>query len=188
MYIASAYWGSTGTAATVVDRGLYIVAAGSITFLASEVLVNFVRIHGPVLDRSMPVTTLNENLGRMIVFIVGLAVVLHGLGLANHADAYRSWRGRSGCRTGAAGHTRESVRGFLPDGREAHPRRQLHQAVVGRGRVSRRHRLAREPLEAVVEQHGARAEREALAVDRHQLPLAGARNGRDNQCERRLRE
>ncbi len=82
IYIASSYWGLAGNAAIALDKGLYVVAAGSFTFLASEVLVNLVRIHGPVLDPSMPVTTLNENLVRIIVFIVGVAVVLHGLGLA----------------------------------------------------------------------------------------------------------
>jgi small-conductance mechanosensitive channel len=82
IYIATGYWRLTGQAATVLDRGLYVVAAASLTFLASEVLVNFVRIHGPVLDRSTPATTLNENIVRILTFSVGLAVILQGLGLA----------------------------------------------------------------------------------------------------------
>ena len=44
-------------------------------------LVELVRIHGPVIDPSLPTTTLTENLVRIVVVILGLLVILTGLGL-----------------------------------------------------------------------------------------------------------
>ena len=82
IYIASGYWVLPEKAANALDKGLYVVAVASLTFLVAEVLVKFVRIHGPVLDPSMPTTTLNENLIRIVVVIIGLIGALHGLGLA----------------------------------------------------------------------------------------------------------
>ena len=67
--------------AIALDKGLYVVAAASLTFLVSEVLVKFVRVHGPVLDPSQPTTTLTENLVRIVVVILGLLVILAGLDL-----------------------------------------------------------------------------------------------------------
>jgi small-conductance mechanosensitive channel len=82
IYIASGYWVLPEKAATALDKGLYVVAVASLTFLVADVLVKFVRIHGPVLDSSIPTTTLNENLIRIVVVIIGLIGALHGLGLA----------------------------------------------------------------------------------------------------------
>ena len=107
-------------------------------------------------------------------------------GAVDYADSDRARRRRPRHRAGAAGHARQSV--CRPDGREADPHRQLHPALVGRRGVPRRHRLAREPAAAAVEQHRARAEREAFAIDRHQLPLARAGAGRDVRGKRRLQE
>ena len=174
------FWILPEKSRTRSTKALYVVAAASLTFLASEVLVKLVRTHGPAIDPSLPTTTLTENLVRIVVVILGLLVILRGLGLDITPMLDGPRRRRSRRRARAAGHAGESVRGLLPDGREAHPHRQLHQAVVGRGRLSRRHRLAREPAAAIDEQHSARAERQALAVDRHELPFARSRAGRDH--------
>ncbi len=45
-------------------------------------LVKLVRTHGPTIDRALPVTTLTENLVRIVVVILGLLVILAGLGLS----------------------------------------------------------------------------------------------------------
>ena len=81
IYVAAGFWNLPENPAIALDKALYVVAAASLTFLTSEVLVKFVRIHGPVLDPSAPVTTLNENLVRIVVFILGLLVILAGLNL-----------------------------------------------------------------------------------------------------------
>jgi small-conductance mechanosensitive channel len=81
IYIAAGFWILATNIANTVNRGLYVIAAASLTFLASEVLVKLVRTHGPAIDPSLPTTTLTENLIRIIVVIVGLLIVLTGLGL-----------------------------------------------------------------------------------------------------------
>jgi small-conductance mechanosensitive channel len=81
VYIAAGFWVLPEKIANTIDKGLYVVAAASLTLLASEVLVKFVRIHGPVIDPSQPTTTLTENLVRIVVIILGLLVILAGLDL-----------------------------------------------------------------------------------------------------------
>src|SRR5687767_3415157 len=81
IYVAAGFWILATNIANTVNRGLYVVAAASLTFLASEVLVKLVRTHGPAIDPSLPTTTLTENLVRIIVVILGLLIVLTGLGL-----------------------------------------------------------------------------------------------------------
>jgi small-conductance mechanosensitive channel len=81
IYIAASFWILPDTIATTLDKGLYVVVAASLTFLASEVLITIVRIHGPFIDPSLPTTTLTENLIRIVVVIFGILVILGGLGL-----------------------------------------------------------------------------------------------------------
>ena len=81
IYIAAGFWILPEKIANALDKGLYVVAAASLTLLASEVLVKLVRIHGPAIDPSQPTTTLTENLVRIVVVILGLLVILAGLDL-----------------------------------------------------------------------------------------------------------
>src|SRR5262245_46810451 len=80
-YIAAGFWHPIPELATTIGKALYVITAASLTFLASEVLVKFIRIHGPVIDRTQPTTTLTENLIRIVVVIIGLLVILNGLGI-----------------------------------------------------------------------------------------------------------
>jgi small-conductance mechanosensitive channel len=81
LYVAAGFWVLATNIANTVNRGLYVVAAASLTFLASEVLVKLVRTHGPAIDPSLPTTTLTENLIRIVVVTIGLLVILAGLRL-----------------------------------------------------------------------------------------------------------
>jgi small-conductance mechanosensitive channel len=80
-YVAAGFWTLPEKSATAIDRALYVAAALSLTFLASEVLVKLAQTHGPSVDPSLPRTTLTENLIRIVVVIVGLLVILKGIGL-----------------------------------------------------------------------------------------------------------
>ena len=188
IYIAAGFWILPEKIAIALDKGLYVVAAASLTFLVVG-SARQARPHPRAGDRSLaadddahrePRTHRRRH--------PRLARHPGRTRPADYADSDGSRRRRSCRRSRAAGHARESVCGFLSDGRKAHPHRQLHQAVVWRGRISRRHRLAREPSAAVDEQHRARAERQVVAVDRHQLRLARSRDRRHDRGERRLCE
>ncbi len=82
IYLAADFWILAPKIATTFDKALYVVAAASFTFLAAEVLVKLVRTHGPTIEPALPVTTLTENLVRIVVVILGLLVILAGLGLS----------------------------------------------------------------------------------------------------------
>ncbi len=81
VYIAAGFWILPPNVATAINRALYVAAAASLTFLASEVLVKLVRTHGRTLEHPLPTTTLTENLVRIVVVTIGLLVVLRGVGL-----------------------------------------------------------------------------------------------------------
>jgi small-conductance mechanosensitive channel len=81
IYIAAGFWILPEKIANALDKGLYVVAAASLTLLVSEVLVTLVRTHGPAIAPSPPTTTLTENLVRIVVVILGLLVILAGLDL-----------------------------------------------------------------------------------------------------------
>jgi len=81
IYISMSFWILPAEVANTIHKGLYVIAAASLTFLASEILVKLVRTHGPAIDPSLPTTTLTENLVRIVVVILGLLVILKGLGL-----------------------------------------------------------------------------------------------------------
>ena len=81
VYIAAGFWTLPPKISTALDRGLYVVLAASLTFLASETLVRLVRTHRPSADSSLPATTLTENIIRIVVVILGMLIVLTGLGL-----------------------------------------------------------------------------------------------------------
>lgn len=82
IYIAAGFWIVAPNIANTLDKTLYVVAAASLTFLAAEVFVRLIHIHGPAIDPSLPTTTLTENLIRIVVVVLGLLVILHGLGLS----------------------------------------------------------------------------------------------------------
>jgi small-conductance mechanosensitive channel len=81
IYVAAGFWTLTPNAAVTINKGLYVVAAASLTFLASEVLSKLVRTPGQAIDTGLPTTTLTENLIRIVVVTIGLLVILRGLGL-----------------------------------------------------------------------------------------------------------
>lgn len=81
IYIVAGFWVLPIEIEEALHKGLYVVAAASLTFLAAEVLVRLVRTHGPALDPSMATTTLTENVVRIVVVILGLLVILSGLGM-----------------------------------------------------------------------------------------------------------
>lgn len=81
IYIAKGLWILPVEMARTLDKAIYVVAAASFTFLASEVLVKLVRMHGPTTDSALPTTTLTENLVRIVIVILGVLVILGGLGI-----------------------------------------------------------------------------------------------------------
>ena len=80
VYVAAGFWVLATNFKTTLDKGLYVAAAVSLTFLAAEVLVTLVRTHGAGVDGPLPRTTITENLVRIVAIILGLLVVLTGLG------------------------------------------------------------------------------------------------------------
>ena len=82
IYIAAGFWVLPPNIAKALDKALYVIAAGSLTLLAAEVLVTLVRTHGRSIDPSLPTTTLTENLVRIVVIMLGLLIILNGLGLS----------------------------------------------------------------------------------------------------------
>ena len=81
VYVAAGFWTLTPNGANTINKALYVLAAASLTSLASEVLAKLVRTPGHTLDAGLATTTLTENLVRIVVVTLGLLVILRGLGL-----------------------------------------------------------------------------------------------------------
>jgi small-conductance mechanosensitive channel len=82
IYVASGFWTIEAALRGTLNNSLYVVGALSVTLLTAEILVELVRNRGTRIDPSLPRTTLTENLVRIVVVVIGVAVTLNGLGVS----------------------------------------------------------------------------------------------------------
>lgn len=81
-YIAVGLWPLPEHLLRTLTAGLYLFGWLSATVIAADAAGQVVSLYGGQLQRSMPVTSLTENIARIIVVILGLMMILHGLGIS----------------------------------------------------------------------------------------------------------
>ncbi len=64
------------------DKGLSILAVFACAMVAANILTGFTRIHAERIDSVLPVTSLTENVIRIVVYGVAGLIVLNGLGIS----------------------------------------------------------------------------------------------------------
>jgi len=82
IYVALEFSELPQTMVAKADRGLSILATIAVTMLAANILCGFARIRAERIESIMPVTSLTENIIRIIVYGVGVLVILNGLGIS----------------------------------------------------------------------------------------------------------
>jgi small-conductance mechanosensitive channel len=64
------------------DRALSILATIAVTMAAANILCGFTRIRAEKIDPILPVTSLTDNIIRIVVYGVGGMIILNGLGIS----------------------------------------------------------------------------------------------------------
>lgn len=70
------------------DTGLSILATIAVTMVTANILCAFTRIRAERIESVLPVTSLTENIIRIVVYGVGALIVLNSIGISSR----RSWR------------------------------------------------------------------------------------------------
>jgi len=64
------------------QKGIFVLGVISVTLVLSSLSTKLVRVYTPAIETALPVTSLTQNIARIIVFIVGLLTVLHSVGIS----------------------------------------------------------------------------------------------------------
>ena len=82
VYITAGFWPLSSNLRWVIEHGLFILAAASVTFFAAGVAMRLVASYGSTFQSTLPVTSLTQNLTWLLVMILGTLVALNGLGVS----------------------------------------------------------------------------------------------------------
>lgn len=66
----------------LVGKVLLVLGIGSVTFVAANISSQFIRTYSTKIESTLPVTSLTQNLTRIVVFAVGLLIILNSLGIS----------------------------------------------------------------------------------------------------------
>jgi small-conductance mechanosensitive channel len=82
VWIAAGYWPLTAEVQLLVERGVFVVGAVSVTLAAAAIASQSVDVYGATLAPALPVSSLTRNVAWALVAALGLLVVLNGVGLS----------------------------------------------------------------------------------------------------------
>ncbi len=82
LYVALGVSGLPGTWVERADRALSILAVVAVVMATSNILCGWVRIRAERIESILPVTSLTENIIRIVVYSVGALIVLNALGIS----------------------------------------------------------------------------------------------------------
>jgi len=82
LYMASGYWMLPAQIADVFQKTLFVVVAMSVTLLVAAVAATVTREYGHTVAGDLPVTSLMQNVVRLLVVLVGGLTIMNGLGLS----------------------------------------------------------------------------------------------------------
>ena len=70
------------SAVQIAEKVLFVLGALSVTLAAVKISDNFIKVYSARIDSALPVTSLTQNLGRIIIFGVGILILLNSLGVS----------------------------------------------------------------------------------------------------------
>jgi small-conductance mechanosensitive channel len=82
VYIAAGYWTLPPHVATTVNKALIVLVGVSVTLVAASVAASMTRDYGRAVQGDLPVSSLSQNVARILIVIVGALTILHGLGVS----------------------------------------------------------------------------------------------------------
>jgi len=66
----------------VIDKLLLVLGVLSITFVLANISAKLVSVYSSKIEAALPVTSLTQNISRILVFIIGILIILHSLGIS----------------------------------------------------------------------------------------------------------
>lgn len=81
-YVALGVWALPPRVDAVIDKGIFVLAAASLTFCAVAIVAGLTGRYGPALGHAMPITSLTRTIASGVVFTIGVLIVLNGLGVS----------------------------------------------------------------------------------------------------------
>lgn len=64
------------------EKVLFVLGALSVTLAAVKISDKFIEVYSARIDSALPVTTLTQNIGRIVIFGVGILILLNSLGIS----------------------------------------------------------------------------------------------------------
>jgi len=66
----------------IANRSLLVLVIFSVTFVAANFAANLIKIYSRKIESALPVTSLTQNISRIIIFGVGILIILNSLGIS----------------------------------------------------------------------------------------------------------
>ncbi len=82
LYLAVDFWQPSEPLLTTFHRAAFVLIWLSVTFLTARVVGQLIVLYGSQFQTAMPVTSLTENIVRILVTVFGLLMILNGLGIS----------------------------------------------------------------------------------------------------------
>lgn len=66
----------------VINKILLILGIFSVTFVVANISAKLIRIYSGKVETALPVTSLTQNISRIIIFAIGILIILNSLGVS----------------------------------------------------------------------------------------------------------
>lgn len=82
LYIAFGFWQLPDHLSHTLTNILFVLVALSATFLLSGIAGKLIVLYGSKIQQTLPVTSLTQNITRIVIVAIGLMMILNGLGIS----------------------------------------------------------------------------------------------------------
>ena len=79
IYVTAGFWALTPHVETTITKVLIVIAGISVTLMVAAIAVSLTRDYGRRVHGELPITTLTQNVARILVVILGVLTILHTL-------------------------------------------------------------------------------------------------------------
>lgn len=81
-YVATGFWNVPFHAQELINRALYIAGWFSFVLVLAGLAGRIVGMYGEQFQHALPITSLTQNLVKIIIFVIGVLTILNGLGIS----------------------------------------------------------------------------------------------------------
>lgn len=82
LYIALGFWPLPASLLNALNRALYVLAWLSVTVICAGLAGHLIVLYGSRFQHTMPVTSLTQNVTKIVIVGLGVLMILHGMGVS----------------------------------------------------------------------------------------------------------